>query len=87
MDSRVPIWFGALVGALAGAIGGYLYFTDEGRRLRKDLEPRIGELAREWTHARDAAMKASAAANEGWQSVRQMDQTLRADRRGPERTH
>ena len=59
VDNRVPVWLGAVVGAVAGAIGGYLYFTEPGRRLRADIEPRIGDLAREVARARDAATRAA----------------------------
>ena len=82
MGNRIPVLLGAVAGAIAGAACGYLYFTDAGRRLRADLEPKLEDLAREWSRARDAAARAGQAAGDGWQSVRQMDQTLRAD--GPE---
>jgi gas vesicle protein len=42
----------ALAGAVAGSAVGYLFFTEEGRRLREDLEPRIAELMTEVEKAR-----------------------------------
>ena len=51
MDERVPIWLGALAGAMAGAAVGYLYFTPNGRRLREDLEPQLAELVKELQRA------------------------------------
>jgi gas vesicle protein len=42
----------ALAGAAAGAAVGYLFFTDEGRQLRRDLEPRLLDLMTELEKAR-----------------------------------
>lgn len=56
------MWLGAVAGAVAGAVCGYLYFTEPGRRLREDLEPRLGDLAREWERARAAATETGRAA-------------------------
>jgi hypothetical protein len=77
VENRAAIVLGALAGAMAGAVCGYLYLTEEGQRLRADIEPRIGELAREIGKAREAATRAREAAAEGWQSVRHVDATLR----------
>lgn len=79
MDNRVPMLLGALAGAITGAVCGYLYFTEDGRRLRADLGPTIDELSREWTNVRDAAGRARDAAHEGMASIRQMDEAIRAD--------
>lgn len=37
---------------MAGAAVGYLFFTEDGRRLREDLEPRIADLVTEFEKAR-----------------------------------
>jgi len=47
MDDRTAIFLGALAGAVAGGCLGYLFFTEEGRQLREDLEPRLAELLTE----------------------------------------
>jgi hypothetical protein len=60
------VWAGAIAGAVVGGLFGYLYFTERGRRLREDLEPRILELIGEFDRARAAAMKARAAVGESW---------------------
>lgn len=80
MDNRIPIWLGALAGAIAGAAAGYLYFTPAGRRLREDLEPTLRDLSSELQRTRDVAGRASAVASDRWQSVRDMDARLRKDR-------
>jgi len=74
---QTPIWVGALAGAIAGGLLGYLYFTPEGRRLRETFEPRLGEFIAELQRARMAADRARSAAAEGWDSVRHLDSTLR----------
>jgi hypothetical protein len=42
----------ALAGAIVGGCAGYLLFTEEGRRLREDIEPRLADLAVEIERAR-----------------------------------
>jgi hypothetical protein len=42
----------ALAGAVAGGALGYLCFTEEGRRLREDLEPKVRDLMAEFDKAR-----------------------------------
>ena len=42
----------ALAGAIAGGAAGYLLFTEDGRRLREDLEPKLMDLMGEIDKAR-----------------------------------
>lgn len=44
MSDRHIVIVGALMGAAAGLVTSYLLFTDEGRRLRADLEPELDVL-------------------------------------------
>ena len=69
MDDRSAILMGALVGALAGGAVGYLYFTESGRRMREEFEPRMNDVIAELQRARLAAERAVDAAGEGWRSV------------------
>ena len=55
----------ACLGALIGGVAGYLFLTDDGRRLRARLEPGMDDLLREMRHLRSAAEKARMAAAEG----------------------
>jgi hypothetical protein len=55
----------ACLGALVGGVAGYLFLTDDGRRLRERLEPGMDDLLREMRHLRSAAEKARMAAAEG----------------------
>ena len=52
MDDRTTILMSVLAGAVAGGCMGYLFFTEEGRRLRDDLEPKLADLVAEVNKAR-----------------------------------
>ena len=47
MNERQILVAGGLVGALAGVITSYLYFTDSGRRWREEAEGSVGTLMQE----------------------------------------
>lgn len=57
----------AIIGAVVGGLAGYLFFTDGGRRLRRQLEPALDDFARELNSFRATVNKAAGVANEGWQ--------------------
>jgi gas vesicle protein len=56
-----------VVGAVLGGFAGYLFFTDRGRSLRRQIEPALDDIARELSHFRGTVRKAAGVANEGWQ--------------------
>ncbi|NQW03803.1 MAG: YtxH domain-containing protein [Acidobacteria bacterium] len=60
VSDRTSILLGALAGAVVGGCMGYLFLTDEGRRLREDLEPRLADLATEVERARSLVKNARA---------------------------
>ncbi len=55
-----------IVGAVAGALAGYLFFTERGRSLRRQLDPALDDFARELSHFRGTIHKAADVASEGW---------------------
>jgi gas vesicle protein len=55
-----------LIGAVIGGMAGYLFFTDHGRSLRRQIEPALDDLARELMSFRSTVQKAAGVANEGW---------------------
>ena len=55
-----------VVGAVIGGVAGYLFFTDRGRTLRRQLEPALEDLARELNSFRGTVQRATSVANEGW---------------------
>lgn len=69
MDERMGVFLSALAGALAGAVVGYILFTESGRRLRAQLEPRLDSAMKEMGHIRETVAKAQAVASEGWRSI------------------
>ena len=50
-------------------MAGYLFLTEDGRRVRERLEPGMDDLLREMRHLRSAAEKARLAAAEGLMTV------------------
>lgn len=54
------------VGAVIGGVAGYMLFTERGRKLRRELEPAIEDLARELSHFRGTLHRVVGVANEGW---------------------
>jgi gas vesicle protein len=55
-----------VVGAVIGGIAGYLFFTDRGRELRRQIEPALDDIARELNSFRGTLQRAAGVANEGW---------------------
>ena len=55
-----------MVGAVIGGVAGYLFFTEQGRSVRRQLEPAIEDFARELMSFRTTVQKAAGVANEGW---------------------
>ena len=52
MNDRTSILLSALAGAVVGGCVGYLFLTDEGRRMREDLEPALTDLVAEFERAK-----------------------------------
>jgi len=55
-----------VLGAAIGGVAGYLFFTDHGRSLRRQIEPALDDLSRELLSFRSTVQKAAGVANEGW---------------------
>ena len=72
MDERSRVLIAALVGAVAGGVWGWLYMTENGRRLRDQIEPKLDDFMNELTRMRGTVDKARTAANEGWRSLSDM---------------
>ena len=64
MDDRAVI--ATVVGAVIGGAAGYLFFTDRGRHLRRQLEPALDDIARELNSFRGTVQRAAGVASEGW---------------------
>jgi gas vesicle protein len=55
-----------LVGAVLGGVAGYLFFTEHGRSIRRQIEPALEDFSRELISFRSTVQKASGVATEGW---------------------
>ena len=55
-----------ITGAVLGGIAGYLFFTDPGRKMRRQLEPVLEDLSREFVTMRRTVAEASGVATQGW---------------------
>jgi gas vesicle protein len=55
-----------VVGAVVGGMAGYLFFTDRGRSIRRQIEPALEDFSRELMSFRSTVQKASGVASEGW---------------------
>ncbi|MCC7417393.1 MAG: YtxH domain-containing protein [Acidobacteria bacterium] len=58
-----------VAGAAIGALIGYLFFTEQGRAVRRRLDPALDDLNRELNGLRTTVRKASIAVAEGWSIV------------------
>jgi hypothetical protein len=56
----------SVVGAVLGAMAGYLFFSEEGRALRRRIEPALDDFSRELNQFRGTVQKAAGVAGEGW---------------------
>jgi gas vesicle protein len=56
----------SMVGAVIGAAAGYMFFTDRGRELRRQLEKALETLAPELSHFSGTINQTASVASEGW---------------------
>jgi len=59
----------SLIGAVAGAVWGWLYMTENGRRVRDQIEPKLDDFVNEIGRLRGTVEKARSAATEGLRSL------------------
>ena len=72
MTEGSRVFLSALAGAMVGAAAGYLYLTDDGRRVRSQIEPKLDDAVREMRRLKGTASKVQSAASEGWRSLREL---------------
>jgi len=56
----------SMIGAMIGGVAGYLFFTEHGRSIRRQIEPALDDFARELSSFRSTVVKATGVATEGW---------------------
>jgi len=72
VDERSRVLTATLIGAVAGGVWGWLYLTEQGRRIRDQIEPKLDDFIGEISRVRGTVEKARAAADEGWRSLNDM---------------
>jgi hypothetical protein len=72
VEDRARVFLSACLGAFVGGAAGYLFLTEDGRRLRERLEPGFDDLVREIRRLRSATEKARLAAAEGIMTVQEI---------------
>jgi hypothetical protein len=72
VDERSKVLMTTLLGAVAGGVYGWLYLTENGRRVRDQIEPKLDDFVGEVTRLRGTVEKARTAANEGWRSLNEV---------------
>ena len=55
-----------IVGAVLGGMAGYLFFTEHGRSIRRQIEPALDDFAKELMSFRATIQKAAGVATDGW---------------------
>ena len=69
MEERSRVLLATMLGAVAGGVWGWLYLTENGARMRVQIEPKLDDFVRELSNVRGTVEKARTAANEGWRSL------------------
>ena len=80
MDERSRVLTATFIGAVAGGLWGWLYLTENGRRVRDQLEPKLDDFIGEISRVRGTVQKARTAADEGWKSLTDMASGTPGDR-------
>jgi hypothetical protein len=69
MDERSRVLLTSLLGAALGGVVGFLYMTENGQRVREQIEPALDAIGSELRRARDAGEKVKNVAKEGQQTL------------------
>jgi hypothetical protein len=72
VEERSRVLLATLMGAVAGGVWGWLYLTEQGGRIRTQIEPKLDDFVRELANVRGTVDKAKTAANEGWRSLNEI---------------
>ena len=72
MRDRTAILLGLVAGAALGGVAGWLWLTEDGRRLRARIEPQLQDLAGQAMKLRDSAARVQEAARESVRTVQEV---------------
>jgi len=87
VDERARSILAVSVGAIAGALAGYMFFTDQGRRWRSQIEPALEDFGRELGHFRGTLGKAANVASEGWKLLNEAFSEMPGQTRYPHQSN
>ena len=66
MSDKTRACAASMVGAVIGAAAGYMFFTERGRSLRRQLETALESLGPELSHFGGTINRTAGIASEGW---------------------
>jgi hypothetical protein len=72
VDDRSRVLMATCLGAVIGGVWGWLYLTEDGRRVRNQIEPKLDDFMKELSRVRGTVAKARSAANEGLRSLNEI---------------
>lgn len=72
MRDRAAILLGLVAGAAVGGVAGWLWLTDDGRRLRARFEPQLRDLAGQALKLRESAGRVEQAARDSARTVQEV---------------
>jgi gas vesicle protein len=63
------MWAATMIGGAIGGAVGYLFFTDSGRALRRQVEPALEDFVRELNGFRATLQRTAGVASESWNVI------------------
>jgi len=63
------MWAATMIGGAIGGVVAYLFFTDSGRALRRQIEPALEQFVRELNGFRATLQRTAGVAAESWNVV------------------
>jgi hypothetical protein len=69
VDERSRVLLTTMLGAVAGGVWGWLYLTQDGVRVRSQIEPKLDGFIRELANVRHTVEKGRTAATESWRAI------------------
>jgi hypothetical protein len=78
VDDRGNVWIGAAIGAVAGAVVGYLFFTARGSRARHAIVARAAEAADHLGQVQGLGATLREVSADGWAALARLTEPPRA---------
>jgi gas vesicle protein len=72
MRDRAAILLGLVAGAAAGSVAGWLWLTEDGRRLRARIEPQLRDLAGRALELRESAGRVEQVARDSARTIQEV---------------